>query len=109
VVSKKDQLKFSLSDNEILTLAKWGVIIEEHYSKIQKKWMPQDIEWAKDGKTGELFIVQSRPETVHSIAGNVYEEYKIKTIKKPILNGIAIGNKNWYRKSAYYKKRFKAF
>ena len=93
VVSKKDQLKFSLSDNEILTLAKWGVIIEEHYSKIQKKWMPQDIEWAKDGKTGELFIVQSRPETVHSIAGNVYEEYKIKTIKKPILNGIAIGNK----------------
>jgi len=93
VVSKKDQLKFSLSDNEILTLAKWGVIIEEHYSKIQKKWMPQDIEWAKDGKTGELFIVQSRPETVHSIAGNVYEEYKIKTAKKPILNGIAIGNK----------------
>ena len=93
VVSKKNQLKFSLSDDEILTLAKWGVIIEEHYSKIQKKWMPQDIEWAKDGKTGELFIVQSRPETVHSIAGNVYEEYKIKTIKKPILNGIAIGNK----------------
>lgn len=93
IVSKKNQLKFSLSDDEILTLAKWGVIIEEHYSKIQKKWMPQDIEWAKDGKTGELFIVQSRPETVHSIAGNVYEEYKIKTIKKPILNGIAIGNK----------------
>jgi len=93
VVSKKNQLKFSLSDNEILTLAKWGVIIEEYYSKIQKKWMPQDIEWAKDGKTGELFIVQSRPETVHSIAGNIYEEYKIKTIKRPILNGIAIGNK----------------
>jgi len=93
VVSKKNQLEFSLSDKEILTLAKWGVIIEEYYSKIQKKWMPQDIEWAKDGKTGELFIVQSRPETVHSIAGNIYEEYKIKTIKRPILNGIAIGNK----------------
>jgi len=92
-VSGKDQLKFSLSDEEILTLAKWGVIIEEHYSKIQKKWMPQDIEWAKDGKTGKLFIVQSRPETVHSIKGNIYQEYKIKTVEKPILNGIAIGNK----------------
>jgi len=93
VVSEKDQLKFSLSNDEILTLAKWGIIIEEHYSKIQKKWMPQDIEWAKDGKTGELFIVQSRPETVHSIKTNIYREYKIKTTKKPILDGIAIGNK----------------
>ncbi len=93
VVSKKDQLRFSISDDEILTLAKWGVIIEEYYSKMQKKWMPQDIEWAKDGKTGELFIVQSRPETIHSIAGNIYEEYKIKSSKKPILDGIAIGNK----------------
>jgi len=92
-VSEKDQLRFSLSDEEILTLAKWGIIIEEHYSKIQKKWVPQDIEWAKDGKTGELFIVQSRPETVHSIKTNIYREYKIKTAKKPILNGIAIGNK----------------
>jgi len=75
-VSEKDQLRFSLSDEEILTLAKWGIIIEEHYSKIQKKWVPQDIEWAKDGKTGELFIVQSRPETVHSIKTNIYREYK---------------------------------
>ena len=92
-MSGKDQLRFSLTDDEIITLAKWAVIIEEHYSKIQKKWMPQDIEWAKDGKTGELFIVQSRPETVHSIETNIYREYKIKTIKKPILSGIAIGNK----------------
>jgi pyruvate,water dikinase len=92
-VSKKDQLKFSLSDDDILTLARWGVMIEEHYSKLQKKWMPQDIEWAKDGKTGELFIVQSRPETVHSSAANIYQEYKLSTTKKPILTGIAIGNK----------------
>jgi len=55
LVSPKDQLRFSLNDEEILTLAKWGVIIEDYYSKINKKWMPQDIEWAKDGKTGELF------------------------------------------------------
>ena len=55
--------------------------------------MPQDIEWAKDGKTGELFIVQSRPETVHAVRSNIYQEYKLKTTKKPFLTGIAIGNK----------------
>ena len=60
------QLKFSLQDEEILKLAQWAVIIEEHYTQKYGRWMPQDIEWAKDGKTGELFIVQSRPETVHA-------------------------------------------
>jgi len=86
-VSEKDQLKFSLTDEEILTLAKWACLIEEHYK------IPQDIEWAKDGKTG-LFIVQSRPETVFAPkVGKFYEEYKLKTTKNPILTGIAIGNK----------------
>jgi len=93
-VSQRDQSRFSLSDDEILTLAKWGVIIENHYSKLNKKWMPQDIEWAKDGKSNQLFIVQSRPETVHSIKSfDFFQEYKIKTNKKPILTGIAIGDK----------------
>ena len=106
-MSPKKQLEFSLTDEEILTLARWSCLIEEHYKT------PQDIEWAKDGKTGELFIVQSRPETVHSSKiGNFYEEYKIKTDKKsitqaeqseakrerrneisPILTGIAIGDR----------------
>ncbi len=99
-VLKTDQLKFSLRDEEILTLAKWAIIIEEHYGRAQ------DIEWAKDGKTGGLFIVQSRPETVFtphltegSGAGNerkklsYYEEYKIKTRNNPILIGSAIGDK----------------
>ena len=87
-VSQKDQLRFSLTDEGVLTLAKWAMIIEEHYK------IPQDIEWAKDGITGQLFIVQSRPETVHAPrVGKVYEEYEIKTTKKPILTGIAIGNK----------------
>jgi len=82
------QLKFSLTDEEILTLAKWAMIIKEHYN------VPQDIEWAKDGKTGQLSIVQSRPETVHTpIEARILEEYKIKTTKKPILTGISIGNK----------------
>ncbi|MDD5760805.1 MAG: phosphoenolpyruvate synthase [Candidatus Pacebacteria bacterium] len=92
-VSEKDRLRFSLDDEEILTLAEWGLIIEDYYSKLNKKWTPQDIEWAKDGKTKELFIVQSRPETVHAIKTNIYEEYKLKTNKKPLLTGIAIGNK----------------
>ena len=87
-VPENQQLKFSLTDAEIKKLAEWAVIIEEHYKT------PQDIEWAKDGKTGELFIVQSRPETVHSTkVGNFYEEYKIKTTKKPVLIGIAVGDK----------------
>lgn len=87
-VPQKDQLRFSLADEEILTLARWACQIEEHYK------IPQDIEWAKDGKTGELFIVQSRPETVYSSkTTQFYEEYKVKTNKKPILTGIAVGNK----------------
>ena len=87
-VAAKDQLRFSLTDKEILTLAKWACQIEDHYK------IPQDIEWAKDGKTGQLFIVQSRPETVFAPKKvQFYEEYKIKNKKKPILTGIAIGSK----------------
>ncbi len=93
-VSLKDQSRFSLTDEEILTLAKWAQIIEKHYSKRAGKWMPQDIEWAKDGRTKQLFIVQSRPETVHAIKSKAtFEEYKIKSEKKPVLTGIAIGDK----------------
>lgn len=93
-VKRTEQLKFSLRDEEILTLAKWAVLIEEHYSKKYGRWMPQDIEWAKDGKTGQLFIVQSRPETVHAPKkGRFYEEYELGTNKKPVLVGTAIGEK----------------
>jgi len=87
-VPKSEQEKFCLKDEEILTLAKWAVLIEKHYGR------PQDIEWAKDGKTGKLFIVQSRPETVQAVKSeNYFEEYEIKTSQKPILKGIAIGSK----------------
>jgi pyruvate, water dikinase len=93
-VNAKQQLKFSLTDNEILTLAEWGVQIEEYYTKVRKKWTPQDIEWAKDGKTGKLFIVQARPETIHStVKGNTYKEYKLETKTAPIITGIAVGDK----------------
>jgi pyruvate,water dikinase len=87
-ILKKDQLKFSLTDEEILTLAKWACQIEDHYK------VAQDIEWAKDGKTGQLFITQSRPETVHAPKiEKTYQEYEIETTQKPILTGIAIGDK----------------
>jgi len=87
-VNSKDQLKFSLSEKEVLELAEWAMIIEEHYGS------HQDIEWAKDGKTKKLYIVQARPETVHAPANaNKYMEYKLKTSKSPIVKGIAIGSK----------------
>jgi pyruvate,water dikinase len=58
--------RFSLKDEDVLLLAKWAKTIEKHYSARNKKDTPMDIEWAKDGKTGELFIVQARPETVQA-------------------------------------------
>lgn len=88
--SKEEENNYSITDEEALTLAKWGCIIEEHYQ------LPQDIEWAKDGNTGELFIVQSRPETVHSLKDKekrTYEEYTVGSTAKPILTGISIGDK----------------
>lgn len=93
-VPKEKQRQFSLKESEILTLARWAVAIEEHYSKKYGRWMPQDMEWAKDGKTGRLFITQSRPETIHSAKfENVYKEYELKTKKKPAVEGIAVGSR----------------
>ncbi len=87
-VPSKDQLAFSITEQEIITLAKWAVEIEKHYK------LPMDIEWAKDGKTNKLFIVQARPETIHTAkSAKTYEEYLIETDKKPILKGIAVGGK----------------
>jgi len=86
--SQNQQEKFSLNEKEILQLACWACLIEEHYG------IPQDIEWAKDGRSGQLFIVQSRPETVQRLkSAKVYEEYEIETKKQPALTGIAVGSK----------------
>ncbi|MBU0547091.1 phosphoenolpyruvate synthase [Patescibacteria group bacterium] len=85
-VNKQNQ--FSLNDEEVIKLAQWACLIEKHYNK------PQDIEWAKDGQTGQLFIVQSRPETIYAPQiGNFYKEYNVKTDKKPLITGIAVGAK----------------
>jgi len=94
-IPKREQMKFCLKDEEILTLAKWALVIEEHYSKEAGRWMPMDIEWAKDGRTGQLFVVQARPETVHAReTGKYYWEYKLQSAKRePILTGVAVGGK----------------
>lgn len=64
--TKKEWQSFSLSDEDVLILAKYAIEIEKHYSKEAKQYRPMDIEWAKDGDSGEIFIVQARPETVQS-------------------------------------------
>ncbi len=81
--------QYILSDQEIETLARWFLIIEEHYK------MPMDIEWAKDGISNELFIVQARPETVHSQNTKValHTEYFIKEKPSVITTGVAVGKK----------------
>jgi pyruvate,water dikinase len=88
-----ERKRFVLDDEEILTLARWALIIEEHYGR------PMDIEWAKDGDgktvgTGKLYIVQARPETVHATKEQkFYEIYKLKGEGKVICTGKAVGSK----------------
>jgi pyruvate, water dikinase len=62
----EERSRYCLSDSEVILLSQWGCLIEEHYSKMADRPQPMDIEWAKDGITGKLYIVQARPETVHS-------------------------------------------
>ena len=93
-VSLLDQQKFSLADTEAIKLAKWCYQIEKYFSQKHNRYQPMDIEWAKDGKTSELFIVQARPETV--ISGedkNVLKEYKLQKTSKILVSGIAVGSK----------------
>jgi pyruvate, water dikinase len=94
--TEEERRVFSLTDEEVRLLAKYGYLIEKHYGKAM------DIEWAKDGIENKLYIVQARPETVHSTKQNVWYEYRLKTNDtkqhetetKPheILRGIAIGS-----------------
>jgi pyruvate,water dikinase len=87
-VSEEDKNKFVINDDEILTLARWANIIEGHYQK------PMDIEWAKDGNTGELFVVQARPETVHSQKDvAVLRTYVLEEKGNVLAEGEAVGSK----------------
>lgn len=86
--------KFVLSDDEILTLASWGKLIEEHYTAKHNRWTPMDTEWAKDGKTNELFIVQARPETIHAERDfSKIKEYILQGKGEEIVKGVSVGNK----------------
>ena len=92
--SPKEKQNFILTDDEILTLAKWAYEVEKHYSAIKGKWQPMDLEWAKDGKLNKLFLVQARPETIFSSKTKVeIEEYRLKEKGEVITKGIAIGSK----------------
>lgn len=91
-VADPDRKKFCISDDEALILAKWACIIEDHYSARRGKETPMDIEWAKDGMTGELYIVQARPETVQSQkSGSVITNYKLQGTSEVITTGRAVG------------------
>ncbi len=86
-VPEADRLRFSITDAEIMELAKQAVLIENHYGR------PMDIEWAKDGLDGLLYVVQARPETVQSRSGNVLERYHLRA-KGPVLaTGRSIGHR----------------
>lgn len=93
--SKKN--KFCMDEEKILLLARWVCEIEKYYSKLKGKWCPMDVEWAVDGLTDQLYIVQARPETIFSRRTDSFEliEYKIKDgqNKKILCNGIAVGDK----------------
>ena len=89
-----DRVKFAASDEEILQLARWACIIEEHYSARRGQPTPMDIEWAKDGETGELFILQARPETVQSRKDvDVIETFRLKQRGPVLVTGRSIGDR----------------
>ncbi|NPA13071.1 MAG: phosphoenolpyruvate synthase [Aquificae bacterium] len=98
-VPEDKQKQFCLTDEEVLKLADWIMKIEEYYSNKYGKWTPMDVEWAKDGEINELFIVQARPETIHSRKDHSkITVYKItepfeKRSEKILVQGIAVGDK----------------
>ena len=93
-VPRVDQDKFVLLDEEVLMLAKWACIIEDHYSEKRGKFTPMDMEWAKDGVSGKIFMVQARPETVQSQKDlNVLKTYVLKGKGAVIVTGKSVGDK----------------
>ena len=93
-VAAGDRARFALTDDEILTLARWGCAIERHYSLARSTPTPMDIEWAKDGRSGELFIVQARPETVHRNREiHQLEHYRLLERGRVLVSGRSVGAK----------------
>ncbi len=104
--TEDERHRYVLSDKEILTLSRWACIIEDHYSQQSGQYRPMDIEWAKDGDgrkvgTGELFIVQARPETVHSQRDfSIMENYLLKGEGRILARGQSVGSKIGQGKAA---------
>ena len=91
-VPEEDRRRLVLSDEEVVALARMACAIEEHYSAHRGQFTPMDIEWAKDGQTGELFIVQARPETVHSLKDlTVLKKYVLKEKGEVLVQGQSVG------------------
>lgn len=85
--SAAEQLAYVLNDDEILELGRWAVAVERHYGR------PMDLEWAKDGENGLLYLVQARPETVHAErSGGSFRRYALETDVQPVLTGAAVGD-----------------
>jgi len=86
-VAPVDRNRFSLDDDDIATLARQALTIEEHYGA------PMDIEWGKDGATGKIYILQARPETVQSRAGRIIQRFTLKARSKLLITGRSIGQR----------------
>lgn len=93
-VAADDRARFCVDEADVLQLARWACIIEEHYSALRGEFTPMDIEWAKDGLTGQLYVVQARPETVVSHRRTTeLVEYRIESRPPVLLKGTAVGEK----------------
>jgi pyruvate, water dikinase len=93
-VSEVERNVFSITDADAVRLCEWAVIIENYYSELNKRDTPMDIEWGKDGRTGELFILQARPETVHSNSAKLQSSVFVLTERSKVLcTGRAVGTK----------------
>jgi pyruvate, water dikinase len=93
-VLEDDQQRFSITDEEAEQLARFALSIEDHYSEQRGMPTPMDIEWAKDGLDGQLYILQARPETVHSqSSGYVHEVFELKKRGKVLVEGRAVGKR----------------
>ena len=93
-VPPEDRRRFSITDDEVLTLARYAVEIEKHYSEKAGETRPMDIEWAKDGESGELFILQARPETVHSQReAATHATYNLEERGEVLVEGKSVGER----------------
>jgi pyruvate,water dikinase len=93
-VPPADRQRFALSDDQILTLARWACIIEDHYTHRAGRPTPMDMEWALDGRSGELFILQARPETVQSQRSTQsLQVYRLQQTGRVLVSGRSVGQK----------------